>query len=78
MALQKLPNCCVGVYAYLYCILRYCGVPYVRLIPQNSESQRLAYLRALHLGLFEVSLRLLICLAISLDDFLRVHQDSSS
>jgi hypothetical protein len=52
MASQKLPNCCVGVYAYLRCILRHCGVPYVRLIPQNSESRMLAYLRALHLGLF--------------------------
>jgi hypothetical protein len=44
MASQKLPNCCVGVCAYLRCILRHCGVPYVRRIPQD--------LRALHLGLF--------------------------
>jgi hypothetical protein len=44
MALQKLPNCCVGVCAYLRGILRHCGVPCVRLIPQD--------LRALQLGLF--------------------------
>ena len=50
MASQKLPNCCVGVYAYLRCILRHRGVLYVRLIPQDSESRRLAYLRALHPG----------------------------
>ncbi len=66
MASQKLPNCFVGVCAYLRCILRHCGVLYVRLIPQD--------LRALHLGLFEVSLRSLICLAISFDDFLWDHQ----
>ena len=73
MVSQKLPDCCDGVYAYLRCILRHCGVTYVRFIPQNSESRRLAFLRALHLGLFEVLLRSLICLAITLDDFLRVH-----
>jgi hypothetical protein len=44
MASQKLPNCGVGVYAYLCCNLRHLGVPYVRLIPQ--------VLRVLHLGLF--------------------------
>jgi hypothetical protein len=44
MASQKLPDCGVGVFAYLRFILRHCGVPYVRLIPQD--------LRALHLGLF--------------------------
>jgi hypothetical protein len=44
MASQKLPNCGVGVYAYLRCILRHCGVQGVRLIPQN--------LRALHLVFF--------------------------
>ena len=57
MASQKLPNCGVA------CILRHCGVPYVRLIPQDSESRRLAYLRALHLHLG--------CLAMPFDDFLR-------
>ena len=71
---KKLPNYFVGVYAYLRCILRQYGVPYVRLIPQNSESHMLAYLRALHLRLFEVLLRSLICLTINLNDFLQVHQ----
>ena len=33
-----------------------------------------AYLRVLHLGLFEISLCSFICLAITLDEFLRVHQ----
>ena len=50
MASQKFPNCCVGVYAYLHGILRHCGVQGVRLIPQDSESRKLAYLRALHPG----------------------------
>ena len=65
MASLKLPNCGVGVYAYLLCILRHCGVRYVRLIPQDSESRRLAYLRALHPT---------FCLAISFADFLRGYQ----
>ena len=38
------------------------------------EVSQARYLCALHLGLFEVSLRSLIRLAICIDDFLRFHQ----
>ena len=43
--------------------------------PQLLRRSKLAYLRVLHLGLFEVSLCSLICLAITVDWFLRDHHD---
>jgi hypothetical protein len=52
MASQKLPDCGVGVYAYLRRVLHHCGVLGVRFIPQElSESPEERFRRryALHL-----------------------------
>jgi hypothetical protein len=62
MAAQKLPNCCVGVCAYLRCFLRHCFVPGVRRIPRE--------LRSLHPGFFSFAIFLMTFLGIITTDFL--------
>jgi hypothetical protein len=40
---SELLNRCVGVYAYLRCVLRHCGVRNVRRSPQNLRDLHLAF-----------------------------------